>query len=819
MKPAGRKTALPKPGGYAKKPSMAPPHIQDPSRAETGAVTAKKAAYAALFILTLFMLYLLSRVNYLLFHTIAEGFSIIVAGAIFVIAWNTRQLLANHFLLFLGIAYLFVGCLDFFHTISYDGMAIIRHGNRDSATQLWIAARFLESLSMPAAFIFLKRRLNAPLMFSAYTLVSIFVVVSVFSWHIFPLCFVPGTGTTLFKNVSEYIISAAVLAFLGLLLHNRRQFDTSVFRWLFCSGVLSIASELAFTVYLTPYDLANLVGHYLKILSFVCIYKAIVETGLRRPYALFFRELKESENRYRFLFTTMFEGFARHEIVLNENGEPVDYIFLEVNPAFERLTGLRKENIIGRQVTEVLPGIEKDPADWINVFGRVAATGEPVHFENYAAPVDQWYSVSAYSPQKNQFVAVFQNITERKQNEAALQEANEELESRVRERTRELVRSKELFQTVIENIPVMICLFGAEGEVKILNTHLRRLVSGFPEELENNDRGGLCTAQAGICREAWSYVKSRDPAWRDITITLEDGETMETSWASVSLSDGSVIGIGIDITERKQAEKRNALYLKHLERSNQALQDFAFAASHDLQEPLRKIQTFGDLLLDEFAHLIPEEGRDYLSRMRNAATRMRTLIDSLLAYSRVNTHREPLSEVDLADALKEALANLHVSMEETGAAVEAEDLPVIYADRVQMVQLFQNLVGNALKFRSKGTTPRVLIQSRKVRKDAATGIDTYEIRVKDNGIGFDEKYLSRIFTPFQRLHGKSAYKGVGMGLAICNRIVEHHQGRLTAESRPGEGATFIITLPSSQTEEDPPIEGPGYGRQALRPEP
>ncbi len=250
-----------------------------------------------------------------------------------------------------------------------------------------------------------------------------------------------------------------------------------------------------------------------------------------------------------------------------------------------------------------------------------------------------------------------------------------------------------------------------------------------------------------------------------------------------------------DSLERRVRERTSELEMK-----NRELQDFAFVASHDLQEPLRKIQSFGDLLLHECAPSISEDGRDYLTRMTNAATRMRTLIDSLLTYSRVSTQRQPFSKTDLADAVKEALANLVVRMEETGAAVEARELPVIEADRVQMVQLFQNLIANALKFGSRGTTPRIRIHSPTFQKGSFSGGGTTEIHVRDNGIGFDEAYLPRIFIPFQRLHGKSAYEGVGMGLAICKKIVERHHGRLTARSRPGQGATFIITLPTEQRE-------------------
>ena len=467
-----------------------------------------------------------------------------------------------------------------------------------------------------------------------------------------------GVGLTAFKKISEYIISFFLLSAAALVLIHRRDFDEGILRWVLFSIGFTIVSELCFTVYVDPYGLSNLLGHYFKILSFWCIYKALIDTGLRKPYALFFRELKQSEERYRSLFANMMNGFSRHRVLFDEDGKPVDYLFLEVNHAFERLTGLREKDVIGKKVTEVLPGILKDPADWIGAFGRVAVTGEPVRMEEFAGPLGRWYSVSAYSSEKDQFVTVFEDITHGKQAREALQKAKEELETRVQERTAELSRAKELLQTIIDYIPVMICLFDPDGKIKVLNSHYRNLIGWGPERDENRDLLEACQPDPAICGEVWSHVKRREPGWRDFTVKTMDGRDLETSWANVKLSDGSLIAIGIDITERKRSEERNRLYLEQLERSNRELQDFAFVASHDLQEPLRKIQSFGGLLVTEFKDSLSEEGRDFLVRMQDAATRMRVLIDSLLAYSRLTTKIRPFFKVDMAETAQEALTNL-----------------------------------------------------------------------------------------------------------------------------------------------------------------
>ncbi len=242
--------------------------------------------------------------------------------------------------------------------------------------------------------------------------------------------------------------------------------------------------------------------------------------------------------------------------------------------------------------------------------------------------------------------------------------------------------------------------------------------------------------------------------------------------------------------EERTAELK-ALMTK-LEQSNQALQDFASIASHDLQEPLRKVISFGNMLRQKYNDSLGQTGSDYLDRMLGATERMQSLLKGLLEYSRVTTQGKPFAKVDLREIVSEVLSDLELRIQSAGAEVQVAELPVVEADPTQMRQVFQNLIGNALKFRNEGEHPVVA-----VRSHLADG--TLQISVKDNGIGFDEQYVDKIFAPFQRLHGRSSqYEGTGMGLAICKKIVERHNGRLTAKSRPGEGAQFIIDIPTKQ---------------------
>jgi signal transduction histidine kinase len=240
-------------------------------------------------------LYVTSLHSYLLFHSLAEIFSIVVAAGIFMVAWNSRRFVAERYLLFLGIASLFVASIDVLHTLSYEGMGVLPGDNANLAAQLWIGARFLEGVSLLALPWVIGRHPNTGLLFAAYTAAVGLLVASIFVWRIFPACFVEGVGLTPFKKISEYVISLILVGALAGLYARRRDLEGHVFRLLSASILLTILSEVVFTFYTNPFSTANLVGHLLKVTSFYLIYRAIIATGLVKPYSLLFRSLKLSE--------------------------------------------------------------------------------------------------------------------------------------------------------------------------------------------------------------------------------------------------------------------------------------------------------------------------------------------------------------------------------------------------------------------------------------------------------------------------------------------------------------------------------------------
>jgi PAS domain S-box-containing protein len=407
---------------------------------------------------------------------------------------------------------------------------------------------------------------------------------------------------------------------------------------------------------------------------------------------------------------------------------------------------------------------------------------------------------------------------------AELKRADEAIEIGVAERDqalRLLQESVELLEGIFSNIHFLVAYMDEEFNFIRVNDAYAKAAGQTPEYFVGRNHFDLYpdAENEAIFRRTLETCQPYNAFERPFEYPDNPGETTYWDWSvhAVKTLEGEVNGLIltlVDVTDRKRAEERISLYASELERSNKDLEDFAYAASHDLQEPLRKIRTFGDRLESKYAEALGEEGRDYLERLLNASRRGQTLIDALLIYSRVSIKVGPLTRVDLVEATQEALSNLEIRIEETDARIEVGDMPAVEADPNQMIAMMQNLIGNALKFRRDEEPPRIKIsadmivasEQRRGQEFASSSHEKLcQIRVEDNGIGFDEKYSERIFNPFQRLHGRSAYEGVGMGLAICRKIAERHSGSISAKSTPGAGSIFTVTLPVKQSSDQWPV--------------
>ena len=392
----------------------------------------------ALLILT--GLYFISIHNYVLFHSLAELFSIVIAAALFMIAWNIRRILENQYLLFISIAYLFVGFIDAIHTFVYPGMGIVGGLDTNPPTQLWITARYMESLSLLFAPLFLRKRLHAGWAFFSYAVITLFIFSTIFYFHNFPDCYIQGKGLTPFKIISEVVISGILLGALLFLVIRREAFDAIVLKLLIVSILATIASELSFTLYVNVYELSNLIGHYLKILAFYLIYKAIIQTGLTRPFSLLFRNLHASEERYRSLVQ-----LAPDAIFVNRNNK-IDF----VNPAALQLFGATAaEQILGKSPFDLFHSdyhsIMRDRIQKM-LNGQPAELIEEKIIRMDGTVRDVEVAASPFQDQEGTAIQVIlRDVTERKRaeeklrlSEEALQHANEYLEQRVRERTMDL---------------------------------------------------------------------------------------------------------------------------------------------------------------------------------------------------------------------------------------------------------------------------------------------------------------------------------------------------------------------------------------------
>ena len=321
---------------------------------------------------------------------------------------------------------------------------------------------------------------------------------------------------------------------------------------------------------------------------------------------------------------------------------------------------------------------------------------------------------------------------------------------------------------------------GANGKTDFdffLPEHARQALSDEQEILR--------TAKPLIGREEKETWPDGSVTWVSTTKQIlrnEAGETIGT------------FGISRDITARKVAEEALAQKTRELIRSNKELEEFAYVASHDLQEPLRMIASYTQLIARRYQGALDAEADEFIKYAVDGATRMQVLINDLLAYSRVGTHGKSFELTDCSEVVARVLENLKIAIDESRAAVRSSSLPTIMADATQLTQLFQNLISNAIKFRA-GQPPEIQIDADRTQDPQAPARQGWRFSVRDNGIGIEQKYFDRIFVIFQRLHGRDEYPGTGIGLAICKKIVERHGGRIWLESEPGKGTTFYFTIP------------------------
>jgi signal transduction histidine kinase len=363
------------------------------------------------------------------------------------------------------------------------------------------------------------------------------------------------------------------------------------------------------------------------------------------------------------------------------------------------------------------------------------------------------------------------------------------------------------FDTALTNMVQGLCMFDKDQKLIVVNKRYLEIY-GFSadvvkpnislrEIMQYSVSLGNYTAEEAERALAQRNDPSQLARRSVIKQYLKDGRVIAVM--NEPMEDGGTIATYQDITETERNATMMLQYTQKLEHSNRELADFAYVASHDLQEPLRKIEAFGERLVNKYSSILPDDGKMFVDRMQNAAGRMRTLINDLLSYSRVTTGAKEFQKVSLSRVLSEVLSDLQIRVEETKATINADELPTIECEPMQMRQLLQNLLGNALKFRKADVLPVITITSEIVLGDEKKGISSFvKLIFADNGIGFDNEFKDKIFTIFQRLHSRTEYEGTGIGLATVRKIVERHGGTINADGILNVGSKFYVTLPLEQ---------------------
>ena len=513
---------------------------------------------------------------------------------------------------------------------------------------------------------------------------------------------------------------------------------------------------------------------------------------------------RQIEQRFDALVDTISEGV----LLMDNRG-----VFRDCNDAAQEILGRPTTDIVGSRFDDdTWNGLREDGSPLPNVefpFWRAYVERETVPDEVMGIyPPDappRWIRVNAHplfrgdADEPYAVLISFDDITDEKLKEEALQTSRDLLSS--------------VLTSSLDGIAVLSAAREAgevaDFEITLVNPQAEKLIGRTADELVGRPLLEVMPEQAdlGLFDAYRSVVETGEPFETEIYYDAEGVDAWFHVMA-VSVDDGVAVTFR-DVTERKEAAQAMAAANAKLERRNRALRDFAYIASHDLQEPLRKIRSFSSLVLGDYADAVDDTGRHYLERMQDAAERMSQLINDLLVYSRITTRAQPFESVDLTEIADNVRSDLDLQIEDVDGTVDIGALPTVEADPTQIRQVLQNLIGNGLKFRKPDEPPHVQVEATvepaapELQEEGRLDANCTEmcrLTVTDNGIGFEESHADRIFTPFKRLHGRGEYEGTGMGLAICQRIVERHGGDITASSTPGEGTTFTVLLPVARSD-------------------
>jgi PAS domain S-box-containing protein len=782
-----------------------------------GHLTPANYGTALAWILALPILYVISRYNYNLFHSLADGATIVIAASAFTIIWNSRQRLDNGYFLYVGIAFLFFAILDLIHMLGNKNMGVFPASYGNLGPTFYIASRYVLSISLLIAPFFIRRKLNTALLFAVYSAVTALIILSVFTWNIFPACFVEGVGLTPFKVISDYVICLILLGAIAMMFINRRAFDPRVLKIIVAAIILSIATGLTFTLYSDPFGITNTVGHLFQIASFYLIYLAFIETSLNKPQEILFRKLKLNEEQLTENLKRLDAANAelnqeiaerrRAEEELRRQREWLQVTLSSIGDAViatdatGRITFMNAvaEALTGWTLTEASQKPVKEIFNIINEYTRhevenpvakvlqegvitglanhtllVRKDGTEVPIDDSAAPIQE------AGGKILGVILIFRDITERKRAEAALRESEQIYHN--------------LFTNITEEVHFWNLVRDENG--RIINW---RLVDANPPTLVTWGRTieeikGKTTDEIfgpGASDHFMGVV--RKITEEKVPFSFEDYfPHLEKYFRFTSVPLGEhFITTGFDITDIKKAQKLAEQNQLQLEMTNKELESFSYSVSHDLRAPLRAIKGYAQMILRKGSDRFDGETRRRFEMITTNAERMGQLIDDLLAFSRLGSQTVAKGSLDMEELIGEVWQELRDINPGREMSLKIGPMPAAWGDKALIRQVYGNLLGNTVKF-TQGRNPAV-IEAGTCTQDGET---VYYVR--DNGVGFDMRFYDRLFGVFQRLHSDEKYEGTGIGLALVKRIVIRHGGRIWAEGEEDKGATFYFTLPTQQ---------------------
>ena len=506
-------------------------------------------------------------------------------------------------------------------------------------------------------------------------------------------------------------------------------------------------------------------------------------------YRIAEQKVKESEEKYRSLFENMNTGFAYHEVLVNDDNKPIDYRYIEANSQFEKLTGLKVSEIIGKTVTEVIPGIENDPADWIGKYGNVALTGEPLNAEDYSEALDRWYNVLGYSPKKRFFAVTFSDITDRKRAEKKLKESEEKY--------RHLYETSPYFIGLLDNKGILVDC--NSSIYKFLSTHIKEDLIGkhFSEIfllIERNEY--LIPLFEKVFKDA---INGKNTGPIDFQLYRSSGGYfwLNVQGSLIDLENQKLVQFFIqDISERKKAELIIQNEIKKLRELDELKNEFIIRTSHELNTPLVSICGSVEFLLNYIKEDFSKQSRAHLETINSGGKRLKQLVENLFDILRIESRKFELDveNISLDNIIKKCISDLNYLAKEREITISTSIQHEFYVkvDEVKIEQVFVNLLSNALK-----NTPhygQISISS----EEAQGYINT---NITDTGTGFTEEEKTRIFEKFGKIekYGKGMdiiTEGPGLGLYLSKKIVELHGGKIWLESEGrNKGSTFIVSLP------------------------